>query len=51
VVLGLSAEQLLAPHPEARFGPVFQALLHLVIHFALHRGQMTYIARLVTKHR
>jgi uncharacterized damage-inducible protein DinB len=47
VVSGLSAEQLAAQHPEARFGNVFKTLLHLTAHFALHRGQMTYIARLV----
>jgi uncharacterized damage-inducible protein DinB len=47
VVQGLTAEQLAAPHPEARFGTVMQAFLHLLCHFALHRGQMTYIARLV----
>jgi uncharacterized damage-inducible protein DinB len=47
VVDGLSAEQLTAPHPEARFGRVFKALLHLVSHFALHRGQISYIVRLV----
>jgi hypothetical protein len=47
VVEGLSAEQLAAPHPEARFGTVLNALVHLVSHFALHRGQMSYIARLV----
>jgi hypothetical protein len=47
VVEGLSPEQLAAPHPEARFGPVLQALLHLVSHFSLHRGQMSYITRLV----
>jgi uncharacterized damage-inducible protein DinB len=46
VVGGLSAEQLAAPHPEARFGSVLQALLHLLAHFAQHRGQMSYIARL-----
>ena len=46
VVGGLSAEQLAAPHPEARFGTVLKALVHLVSHFALHRGQMSYIARL-----
>src|SRR5262245_9084180 len=39
VVGGLSAEQLAAPHPETRFGSVFKALVHLVAHFALHRGQ------------
>ena len=47
VVGGLSAEQLTAPHPESRFGSVLQALVHLVAHFALHRGQMSYIVRLV----
>jgi uncharacterized damage-inducible protein DinB len=46
VVEGLSAEALLAPHPEARFGKVVQALIHLVAHFALHRGQISYIVRL-----
>jgi uncharacterized damage-inducible protein DinB len=49
VVAGLSAEQLAAPHPETRFGSVFKALLHLVAHFAIHRGQMSYIVRLVKK--
>ena len=49
VVSGLTAEQLAAPHPEARFGTVFKALLHLRAHFALHRGQMSYIDRLVKK--
>jgi uncharacterized damage-inducible protein DinB len=47
VVGGLSDQQLTAPHPEARFGTVFKTLVHLVAHFALHRGQMSYIARLV----
>jgi uncharacterized damage-inducible protein DinB len=49
VVEGLTAEDLAAPHPEARFGPVLKALLHLMAHFALHRGQMSYIVRLVQK--
>lgn len=49
VIEGLSAEKLMAPHPETRFGPVLQALVHLVAHFALHRGQMSYLARLVQK--
>jgi uncharacterized damage-inducible protein DinB len=49
VVSGLSAEQLAAPHPEARFGVVMNALIHLLGHFALHRGQMSYIVRLVKK--
>lgn len=49
VVSALSAEQLAAPHPEARFGPVFNGLVHLVGHFAIHRGQMSYIERLVKK--
>ena len=47
VVEGLSEQQLQAPHPEARFGTVYKALVHLVSHFALHRGQMSYIVRLV----
>jgi uncharacterized damage-inducible protein DinB len=47
VALELSAEQLAAPHPEARFGTVFQALVHLVAHFAVHRGQMSYLVRLL----
>jgi len=49
VVGGLSADQLAGPHPDARFGPVFNALVHLVGHFALHRGQMSYIVRLLKK--
>jgi uncharacterized damage-inducible protein DinB len=47
VVSGLRAEQLAAPHPEARFGLVMSALVHLLAHFALHRGQMSYIVRLL----
>jgi uncharacterized damage-inducible protein DinB len=49
VVSGLSETQLTQPHPETKFGPVLQALLHLVAHFALHRGQMSYICRLAKK--
>jgi uncharacterized damage-inducible protein DinB len=49
VVEGLSAEQLAATHPEGRFGSVLATLVHLVAHFALHRGQMSYIVRLVKK--
>ena len=45
VVGGLSTDQLTGPHPEARFGSVLKALVHLVSHFALHRGQITYILR------
>jgi uncharacterized damage-inducible protein DinB len=47
VVEGLTADQLAAAHPEARLGQVLPALFHLVSHFALHRGQMSYIVRLV----
>ena len=47
VVEGSSAEALLAPHPEKRFGTVVGALAHLVAHFALHRGQISYIVRLL----
>jgi uncharacterized damage-inducible protein DinB len=47
VVEGLSPEALQASHPEARFGTVASALVHLVGHFALHRGQVSYIVRLM----
>ena len=46
VVTGLTAERLAAPHPSERFGVVLNALLHILSHFALHRGQLSYIARL-----
>jgi uncharacterized damage-inducible protein DinB len=49
VVGGLNAEQLAAPHPESRFGLVLATLVHLVAHFALHRGQISYLVRLVQK--
>ena len=47
VVGGLSEQQLTAPHPHEKFGIVYKTLLHLLAHFAMHRGQMSYIARLV----
>jgi uncharacterized damage-inducible protein DinB len=47
VVNGLTEQQLVAPHPEPRFGSVLKALIHLVNHFALHRGQMSYLIRLI----
>jgi DinB superfamily len=46
-VQGLTAEQLAAPHPTERFGAVINALLFVTSHFALHRGQLSYLARLV----
>ena len=49
VVSSLTADQLAAPHPESRFGSVFNTLVHLVAHFALHRGQMSYIVRFLNK--
>jgi hypothetical protein len=49
VVSGLSADQLSAPHPETRFGPVMNGLIRLIAHFAIHRGQMSYIVRLLKK--
>jgi uncharacterized damage-inducible protein DinB len=49
VVDQLDADRLAAPHPEARFGTVLKTLVHLVAHFALHRGQMSYISRLLAK--
>ena len=47
VVEGLDSKRLADPHPESRFGTVLETLIHLVAHFALHRGQMSYLARLV----
>jgi uncharacterized damage-inducible protein DinB len=47
VVEALPAEQLTAAHPDAMMGTVINALVRLVAHFALHRGQMSYIARVV----
>jgi uncharacterized damage-inducible protein DinB len=49
VVEKLTDDQLLAPHPESRFGPVYKGLVHIVGHFAIHRGQMSYIERLVKR--
>jgi uncharacterized damage-inducible protein DinB len=49
VVSGLTADQLAATHPDAKFGLVINTLTHLLTHFAMHRGQMSYIVRLVTK--
>lgn len=47
VVGALTSDQLAAPHPAGRFGTVLQTLVHLVAHFALHRGQMSYLVRLL----
>jgi uncharacterized damage-inducible protein DinB len=47
VVGGLGEQQFLGPHPEGKFGSVLDTLVHLLAHFALHRGQMSYIVRLV----
>jgi uncharacterized damage-inducible protein DinB len=47
VVESLSEERFSQPHPDAQMGTVANALVRLVAHFALHRGQMSYISRLV----
>lgn len=47
LVGGLDAGALARPHPEARFGAVLSALIQLLTHFSLHRGQISYLARLV----
>ena len=49
VVEKLDAARLSAPHPDAHFGSVMKALMRLVAHFALHRGQMSYIIRLTNR--
>lgn len=47
VVTALPEEKLLATFPEPKFGSTLKALIHFVCHFALHRGQISYLARLV----
>jgi uncharacterized damage-inducible protein DinB len=48
VVESLTAEAMAAPHPDAeKMGSAVNALTKVLAHFALHRGQMSYIARLV----
>jgi uncharacterized damage-inducible protein DinB len=47
VVGGLTAEQMTGQFPDPKFGTTIKALVHLVSHFALHRGQISYLARLV----
>lgn len=50
VVTNLGAERLVSPHPDAdKMGSVVNGLVRLVAHFALHRGQMSYISRLVQR--
>jgi uncharacterized damage-inducible protein DinB len=51
VVGSLTAGQLAATHPTEKFGNVAKALVHLVTHFATHRGQISYIVRLVQSRR
>lgn len=47
VVESLPVERFSEPHPDAQMGTVANSLVRLLGHFALHRGQMSYIARLV----
>jgi hypothetical protein len=47
VVEALSASRLSEAHPDAQMGTVLQSLIRMVLHFSLHRGQLSYIARLV----
>jgi hypothetical protein len=49
VVEGLDAQRLAGPYPGGHFPTVVEGLIALVAHFALHRGQMSYIVRLVKK--
>jgi uncharacterized damage-inducible protein DinB len=49
VVGNLTEAQLAEPHPEKRFGSVLNALVQIITHFAMHRGQMSYITRLVSR--
>lgn len=47
VAESLPAERFAAAHPDPQMGTVANALVRVVAHFALHRGQMSYIARYV----
>jgi uncharacterized damage-inducible protein DinB len=47
VVESLPPERFPEAHPDPQMGTVANALVRLVAHFALHRGQLSYIARLV----
>lgn len=48
VVESLTEETLAAPHAdEEKMGSAVNALVKVLAHFALHRGQMSYLARLV----
>ena len=47
VVEGVPGGQFVEAHPDPMMGTVINSLVRLVAHFALHRGQMSYIARLV----
>jgi hypothetical protein len=49
IVEGLNAERLGEPYPEGLFPTVLDGLVALVAHFALHRGQISYISRLAAK--
>jgi uncharacterized damage-inducible protein DinB len=50
VVEGLGEARLTEPHPDAeKMATVVNALVRLVAHFALHRGQLSYIARLAQR--
>jgi hypothetical protein len=49
VVEGLDAGRLTAPYPDNLFPTVIDGLIAIVSHFALHRGQMSYLARLAKR--
>jgi uncharacterized damage-inducible protein DinB len=47
VVESMPEERFAEAHADSQMGTVANALVRVVAHFALHRGQMSYIARLV----
>lgn len=47
VVESLTEDQLTQPHPDAQMGTVLNALVKMLVHFAVHRGQMSYLVRKV----
>jgi len=49
VVRTMPAGRLMEPHPDASMGSVLEAFFKMLTHFAVHRGQMSYIVKMVKK--
>lgn len=49
VVRTMPAERMTEPHPDASMGTVLEAFFKMLTHFAVHRGQMSYIMKMLKK--